>query len=117
MPPEPPKSSFWNTLGLIGVAVGVGAFAAYSLDYHSHACARCGHKWSHLGAYNAGDHEAHTCKGCGDIQWWKNIGGDGAFRVSRDALPAASEGPERSTETSKNWGEMRRSRRIRSEER
>lgn len=103
-----------RTLGLLAVAIGVAAVAAYSLDWHSHVCSRCGRTWKHLGAFNAGDHDAHTCQSCGEIQWWKDIGKDGAFRASRRAL----EGSETATtETSKNWGELRRSRRIRSEER
>lgn len=86
MPPTPPPSTFWSIVGTIAVVAGVGAVAAYSLDLHKHTCEQCGRGWKHLGAFNAGDHEAHTCPGCGEIQWWKN-GKDGAFRASRHKLP------------------------------
>lgn len=83
----PPPSPFGGTLGVIAIAFGIGVLGAYALDLHSHACA-CGHKWRHLGAFNFGDLDAHTCKNCGTTQWWKDgwhnpIGSkatDGAFR-------------------------------------
>lgn len=78
--------TFWHTVGVIGIAVGVAAVGAYALDLHRHTCEACGSEWRHLGAFNIGDHDAHKCPGCGEMQWWKTIHKDGAFRTSGPQL-------------------------------
>ena len=58
---------------LVAIALGalaVGVVAGYTLDWHRHRCDRCDHTWSHLGALNAGNEDAHTCARCGARQWW-----------------------------------------------
>jgi hypothetical protein len=66
-----PAPALGGTLGVIALALGIGVFGAYALDLHSHTCASCGYKWRHLGAFNLGDPAAHTCRNCGNEQWWK----------------------------------------------
>lgn len=78
----PPRSFFGSTLGVIGVALGLGVIGAFALDLHSHTCDKCGRKWRHLGAFNAGDERAHSCPACGEAQWWKT----GASPAQRDRL-------------------------------
>ena len=73
-------------VGLIGVAIGVGVVGMYALDYHSHQCDGCKHTWRHLGAFNKGDHDAHTCPSCGQLQRWKNIAKDGAVKAEGNRL-------------------------------
>jgi hypothetical protein len=68
--PSPP-SPFGGTLGIMALAFGIGVLGAYMLDVHSHTCEVCGHRWRHLGAFNLGDLEAHRCRKCGQVQWWK----------------------------------------------
>jgi len=68
---QAPRSLFGSTLGVIGVALGLGIVGAFALDLHSHTCDKCGRKWRHLGAFNAGDERAHSCPACGETQWWK----------------------------------------------
>lgn len=63
---------FSSTLGAIAVAVGMGLAGAYMLDLHGHACAGCGRRWRHFGAFNLGDEKSHTCSQCGAVQWWKD---------------------------------------------
>jgi len=58
-------------LATIVITAGVFALGAYTLDLHAHTCVNCGHKWRHLGAFNLGDEESHTCSRCGQVQWWK----------------------------------------------
>ena len=79
--PQPPatKKSV-GVLGMLAIAVGVGAFSYYMLDGHTHTCAACGTRWRHLGAFNFGDPAAHRCSRCGTIQWWK----DGFQHVFQD---------------------------------
>lgn len=79
----PPQPTVFNAIGVIAVAFGVGVLGAYMLGLHSHTC-ECGNRWHHLGAFNLGDLEAHTCGRCGTVQWWKSgwqsfDGKDGAF--------------------------------------
>jgi hypothetical protein len=52
-------------------ALALGVVGARVLDHHSHACDRCGCRWSHLGAFNGGNVPAHSCPRCGWVQWWK----------------------------------------------
>ena len=78
--PEAQPAKSIGTLGVIAIAIGVGALGYYMLDGHSHVCEACGHRWRHLGAFNLGDPAAHTCKRCGTVQWWK----DGFQHVFRD---------------------------------
>lgn len=80
-PPTPPPPSFGSMLGVLALAVGVGVLGYYVFDGHAHTCEGCGTKWRHLGAFNVGDPDAHTCK-CGTVQWWK----DGVPHVFRTAL-------------------------------
>ena len=86
-----PKVSLGGTLGVIALAFGVGVLGAYMLDLHGHTCEACGHRWRHLGAFNLGDQDAHTCRKCGMVQWWK-CGYQGAFKLVPNAptLPAAA---------------------------
>ena len=79
-----PPSKPIGTLGVLAIAFGIGVVGAYAFDLHSHACS-CGNKWRHLGAFNFGDQDAHTCKRCGQVQGWKGGGfvgtrADGAFQ-------------------------------------
>ncbi len=69
---KPPPSSSFSTLGVVALALGIGVLGAYALDFHGHTCEACGRRWHHLGAFNLGDVAAHTCKQCGEVQWWKN---------------------------------------------
>ena len=80
--PASPPASFGNMLGVIAITFGVVALGAYALDLHGHQCESCGHRWHHLGAFNLGDPEAHSCGKCGTVQWWK----DGTPHVFREAL-------------------------------
>ena len=80
--PAEPASSIGGALGTLAVALGVGVFAAYALDLHTHVCESCGHSWRHLGALNHGDPKAHTCSRCETIQWIK----DGVPHVFREVL-------------------------------
>ena len=68
---KPTPTSFGGTLGVIALAFGVGIVGAYMLDAHAHTCDSCGYRWRHLGAFNVGDEDAHRCKACGVVQWWK----------------------------------------------
>lgn len=80
--PDPSTTgSIGSVLGTIAIAVGVGLLGYYMLDGHSHTCP-CGHRWRHLGAFNMGDLDAHTCKRCGTVEWWK----DGVPHVFREVL-------------------------------
>jgi hypothetical protein len=88
----PPQPTVFNTIGVIAVAFGVGVLGAYMLGLHSHTCVECGHRWRHLGAFNLGDLEAHTCGRCGTVQWWKSgwqsfDGKDGAFVTATPNRP------------------------------
>lgn len=67
----PSRTTLGGTLGVLALAFGIGVVGAYTFDWHGHTCA-CGRRWHHLGAFNAGDEVAHTCPGCGTVQWWKN---------------------------------------------
>jgi hypothetical protein len=76
MPPPPPraaqKSGFFSSpLGALTLVVGAGVIGGYVLDWHKHTCESCGRRWSHLGVFNLGDEESHTCSRCGEVQWWK----------------------------------------------
>jgi hypothetical protein len=87
--PAPPQSalgSFGSALGTVAIAIGVGVLGAYMLDLHTHTCDACGHRWRHLGAFNVGDANAHTCGNCGVVQWWK----DGVPHVFRSSLQASN---------------------------
>ena len=75
-------ASVGGMLGTLAVAFGVGAFAVYALDLHTHRCEACGHNWRHLGALNHGDLKAHTCSHCETVQWIK----DGVPHVFREVL-------------------------------
>ena len=68
---RPTTSYRIGTLGTIIIALSAGILGYYALDGHSHRCESCGKKWRHLGAFNIGDVDAHTCGSCGQIQWWK----------------------------------------------
>ena len=83
-PPRDPNSAA-SMLGTIALAIGVGVLGAYTLDLHSHKCEACGHKWRHLGVFNLGDPNAHACKNCGTVQWYK----DGIPHVFRSAMREA----------------------------
>lgn len=76
-----PSGSFGDTIASIAIVVGVVALGAYALDLHGHRCESCGHRWRHLGAFNLGDERSHTCRSCGQVQWWKC----GVPQVLRDA--------------------------------
>ena len=80
-PPRDPNS-IGSMLGTIAIAVGAGVLGYYMLDGHSHTCEGCGHKWRHLGILNLGDPNAHACKQCGTVQWYK----DGIAHVFRTPL-------------------------------
>lgn len=71
-----------QTLKLVAVVAGLGALGAYAFDLHAHVCEVCGQRWRHLGTFNAGDPSAHTCAGCGTVQWWK----DGVPQVFRASI-------------------------------
>jgi len=79
-PADPP--SVGKVLGVIAIAVGAVALGAFVFDMHSHRCESCGNHWRHLGAFNVGDPDAHTCSTCGTVQWWK----DGVPHVFRAVL-------------------------------
>lgn len=68
----PSRPTLGGTLGVIAIALGVGVLGAFVFDLHGHTCNTCGNRWRHLGAFNVGDETAHTCAGCGTVQWWKN---------------------------------------------
>lgn len=80
--PAQPSKPFGGTLGTVLLAFGIGALGAFMLDLHGHQCMACGYRWRHLGAFNVGDLAAHTCRRCGETQWWKDgvVDGHGAFR-------------------------------------
>lgn len=60
-------------LALLAASVGAaGAAVAVVGEWHRHTCETCGHRWSHLGAFNVGNLAAHTCGRCGREQWWKD---------------------------------------------
>jgi len=82
-----PKQSWGQVLGVAVLVVGIGVASAYALDLHSHTCEACGRRWRHLGAFNIGDQDAHTCA-CGTVQWWKSIHSDGAIAHNSSALQA-----------------------------
>ena len=69
-------------LGGLAIAVGVAAIGLYMLDWHGHRCDSCGTTWKHLGAFNVGSPEAHSCPSCGTVQFWK----DGVAHVFRSTL-------------------------------
>lgn len=56
-------------LKVLAVAFGAGVVGAVVFDLHEHRCESCGRKWKHLGHFNHGDREAHTCPGCGKVEW------------------------------------------------
>lgn len=85
-----PAPALGGTLGVIALAFGIGVVGALMLDVHGHTCDSCGHRWRHLGAFNLGDKDAHTCGRCGAVQWWKN----GVPQAIKDAHRGAShDGP------------------------
>ena len=65
--PEKPM----GMLGGLAIAVGVAAIGLYMLDWHGHRCDSCGTTWKHLGAFNVGSPEAHSCPNCGTVQWFE----------------------------------------------
>lgn len=80
-----------SMLRVLAVALGVGVASVFVFDLHSHTCASCGRKWKHLGTFNEGDIEAHSCPKCGQVQWWKDGHcPDGAHVFPPDDIPAAS---------------------------
>jgi hypothetical protein len=85
------KDSQRGLLATLAITVGVVALGVYALDLHAHTCVNCGHRWRHLGAFNLGDEESHTCSRCGQVQWWK-CGAPHVLRgsqfVARPALSA-----------------------------
>lgn len=83
--PASVPTTLGGTIGVIALAFGIGVVGAYMLDLHSHTCEACGHHWRHLGAFNLGDPDAHTCRRCGTVQWWKC----GVPQVIKDAHRAA----------------------------
>lgn len=85
-PRQSAMGSFGSALGTVAIAVGVGMLGAYMLDLHTHTCEACGNRWRHLGAFNIGDPNSHTCGKCGIVQWWK----DGVPHVFRSSLQASS---------------------------
>lgn len=88
-PPRPPQSamsSFGTAIGTVAVAIGVGMLGAYMLDLHKHTCDACGYSWRHLGAFNVGDPNSHTCRSCGTVQWWK----DGVPHVFRSSVTGST---------------------------
>lgn len=100
--PKPEPKPFGGPIGVFAIAIGVGVLGAYMLDLHSHTC-ECGHKWRHLGAFNLGDLEAHRCKRCGTVQWWKSgienaFGTDGAF-IPHDGIPPSAAPPSAASRT------------------
>jgi hypothetical protein len=86
------KDGSRGLLATIAITAGVVALGVYALDLHAHTCANCGHRWRHLGAFNLGDEESHTCGRCGQVQWWK-CGTPHVLRgsqfVASPALPSA----------------------------
>lgn len=86
VPPQSALGSFGSALGTVAIAIGVGVLGAYMLDLHTHTCDACGYRWRHLGAFNVGDADSHTCGNCGVVQWWK----DGVPHVFRSSLQAPS---------------------------
>jgi len=87
--PASSSSSFGGALGVVAIVIGIGVLGGYMLDFHAHRCEGCGHTWRHLGAFNLGDPDAHSCARCGTVQWWK----DGMPHVFRDALRAPPSDP------------------------
>lgn len=53
---------------LFDVSLVIGT-AAMLFDPHSHACASCGAVWRHIGLGRGRSVKAHTCPGCGQMQW------------------------------------------------
>jgi hypothetical protein len=82
------KDASRGLLATIAITAGVVALGVYALDLHGHTCASCGHKWRHLGAFNLGDEESHTCGRCGQVQWWK-CGTPHVLRGSQFVAPSA----------------------------
>jgi hypothetical protein len=84
---------FSSPLGALALVVGIGAVGGFLLDWHRHTCESCGRRWSHLGAFNLGDEDSHTCSRCGEVQWFK----DGARHVLHESanveLPSPAEPP------------------------
>lgn len=80
--PPSPLRTLGHTLGILALVAGGVTLGAYMLDMHAHTCEGCGHQWRHLGAFNVGDPESHTCSRCGTVQWWK----DGIPHVFRNSL-------------------------------
>ena len=85
-------SGLQRTLLIAAGALAIGVAGAYVLDLHSHECERCGHRWSHLGAFNAGAEPAHTCARCGALQWWK-VGVPPHVRELYERVHAAAHAP------------------------
>lgn len=94
-PDAPPSaiSAFSTAIGTVAIAIGIGVLGAHMLDMHAHTCEGCGHRWRHLGAFNIGDPQSHTCGKCGVVQWWK----DGVPHVFRSALHGTPKGPAPTT--------------------